>query len=771
MTVFSTARRPAQPRRQGRFVPLVSHDLAGLFEQVREIAEAVVEEYGLQVKRGVAPWRVLEPTKLTRDQWNAMRATWPGAPPTAKEVQRRVSRAWRRQVPWREILEFAFRGDVDVELAHARTAQAARDADLGPEHVEFALSLVSRKLNRRDFVARHYATAIEDLISADNEEARLYRGNLAALLPTLGQVETIFGSFTAALRHFGFEQGEAVRRDGKAGVPVDEAIARFYKVTGQLPRLNWLTQFARDKGFALGRPTRGAGWESDLDRGCALIAGLGWPTPPAFDAKAPKPGWDKSPWIEEGDRQYRPADYWTKHRCYEAVREFLELVGDKHPSPHRYEQIRIEGRHDWPSVATLQDKLGPFSRVRAETRQQGVVARAALDEIVLPEDLELQERRRRERMSTSQQAKQILEVLERAEKTLSTKEIGDALGWPASTVLNWLDPLWKTGRVDQHGVGRKNARWSIADRFQSPEIKPRVLSENKLDWPQAMTLQRLLEEHGPLAPSEIAAHTGWSLSKVKDWARLLCKAGIAATDRDGKNRRYRLAAQAPRQPHEESQAQHLLQLLRERGRPLAPKDVMAALGWKAHKTVKRWGDVLVAAGLARRGGSSAAVTYEAIEPGTAVSGEVAELKASETAQGRQLVTLLATHGPLPPKALLEQTGWRAHQTLQRWLDQLAEEGIVAVDGAGKKRVWRLVSQATALPHEEPLTQELLALLRERGEPMSPAQILEALEWRSYKTVKERAAVLIDSGLVETSGAKSSLRYWAAGTDKPELKVA
>ncbi len=86
MTVFSTARRPAQPRRQGRFVPLVSHDLAGLFEQVREIAEAVVEEYALQVKRGVAPWSVLEPTKLTRDQWNAMRATWPGAPPTAKET-------------------------------------------------------------------------------------------------------------------------------------------------------------------------------------------------------------------------------------------------------------------------------------------------------------------------------------------------------------------------------------------------------------------------------------------------------------------------------------------------------------------------------------------------------------------------------------------------------------------------------------------------------------------------------------------------------------
>lgn len=599
---------PTKPRRRrdetGRLQRDEPLDLLSLYEIVKSIALVGAQQFRC------------EPRALTIGQWESVRETWPAPkPPPAAEVCRLLRPRDRKRLPWRELLERLFDEETTLDLQHVRSRQAAPTEDFTEAHCEYALRRVGLVLGRQPN-RREYTTIRKQLIE---EDGRAWRngGRLEALLPTLSQLEAVCGGYDSALVIAGYRERDESEKRGRRekGVPVARAGARFYRETGLLPTFDELRAFAADKGFALAGKDRSREWTQQVREDiCVRIAELGWPEPPAYNprGRTEKPRWTKAPWLEDGEAEYRPAGYWTTTRAVFAVREFLEVIGLEYPSQDLYEEVRLRDRHDWPSASTIQESFDLFPRFLAYAKHPDALQLAADQDGVAEEQADIERRARRADRAFSAKAEAVYAVIAESARTIALPAIAAKLGWKEATVSNWLKPLKKSGRIVQHGAG-KNARYTIPGRMPSAHQQPAVLPGRKQDWPQAQQLRDALTEHGPASSEQLQAVLGWSNKMLWDWLNVLRESGEVVSAGASKQRRHRLAGQSPRPIWEEPEAQQLLAVLREHGGEMSPKQLMEKLGWKAHKTVKRWAMALVAGGLAEERGTTASRRYKALD--------------------------------------------------------------------------------------------------------------------------------------------------------------
>jgi biotin operon repressor len=592
-------RRSEETGRLEREGPL---DLLSLYETVKSVALVASQQFRC------------EPHTLTIGQWESVRETWPAPqPPPAGEVCRLLRPRGRKRLPWRELLERLFDEEATLELQHVRSRQAARSEDFTEAHCEYALRRVGLELGRQPN-RREYTSVRNRLI---DEDTRAWKtgGSLAAVLPTLSQLEAVCDGYDNALVIAGYRERDESEKRGRRekGVPIADAGARFYRETGLLPTVEELRAFAADKGFALASKDRSRDWALQVREDiCARIAELGWPEPPAYDprGRTEKPRWSRELWVEDGEAEYRPAGYWTTTRAVIAVREFLEVIGLEYPSQDLYEETRLRDRHDWPSASTIQESFDVFPRFVAYAKHPDALQLAADQDGVADEQAEVERRARLVDRAFSAKAEAVYAVIAESERTVALPAIAAKLDWKETTVSNWLRPLKKSGRVVQHGAG-KNARYTIPGRLPEKYEQPAVLPARKQDWPQAQKLRDALAEHGPASSEHLQAALGWSTKMLWDWLQVLRGSGEVVSEGASKQRRHRLAEQSPRPVWEEPEAQQLLAALREHGGEMSPKQLMEKLGWKAHKTVKRWAMALVAGGLAEERGTTASRRYRA----------------------------------------------------------------------------------------------------------------------------------------------------------------
>ena len=201
----TTARRPS-----GTFAS--EFDDLGLYTLVRVVAEFVAPD---------------EPTLVTQAAWDASREP-SGHPhaPSARAICARLSDRDGKPFPWRELLELVFDASRDIEATHAQRRGQAEAEHFTEQHLYYALRRVASELGTQSPGPDAYARKRQQLIADDRR-----RGVdlLDDLLPTVGQIERIAGSWDAALAFAGLDS-----RDGngaRAAPPAGAATGRSSSVS------------------------------------------------------------------------------------------------------------------------------------------------------------------------------------------------------------------------------------------------------------------------------------------------------------------------------------------------------------------------------------------------------------------------------------------------------------------------------------------------------------------------------------------------------------
>jgi hypothetical protein len=186
----TAARRPS-----GTFAS--EYDDLGLYTLVRIIAEFVSPD---------------EPTLITMAAWDAGREP-SGHPhaPSARAICARLADRDGNRFPWRELLELVFEPARNIEQTHALRHRRPEADHFTEQHLYYALRRVASELKTQSPGPDAYARKREQLIADDRR-----RGVdlLEELLPTVGQVERIAGSWEAGLELAGLDSraGNGVRR-------------------------------------------------------------------------------------------------------------------------------------------------------------------------------------------------------------------------------------------------------------------------------------------------------------------------------------------------------------------------------------------------------------------------------------------------------------------------------------------------------------------------------------------------------------------------------
>jgi hypothetical protein len=157
------------------------YDDLGLYTLVRVVAEFV------------SPY---EPTLVTEKAWDAGRVP-SGHPdaPSARAICARLADRKGKSFPWPELLKLVFDPARNITQTHAQ--RRADDADyLTEDHVYYALRRVAGQRKEKTLAPDAYARTRRALIERDRRR-RVHL--LADLLPTVGQIERVAGSWDAAL--------------------------------------------------------------------------------------------------------------------------------------------------------------------------------------------------------------------------------------------------------------------------------------------------------------------------------------------------------------------------------------------------------------------------------------------------------------------------------------------------------------------------------------------------------------------------------------------
>jgi len=283
----------AQPRKKsGQFASETPRDPYALYALVRVVALRAAEIVNAAAGAGgipVLPWEV------TMEAWDAAAAAlidegvYKSIPP-ARTIGELIPDRKGKPFSWRPLLQLVF-DERSIERVHMARQSTLDDRHIAEPHVYYALNRVARQLKKITINRTEYLVTRELLIKADTR--RRNGGNLADLLPTLGQIEFFItkryrpkltadarvdanppafiaasnsaedppsadkpdadadAAWDLALEIAELEPRPEMPHIVRESVPVLEAIIRFYEVVGLLPSEPKLQAFARDYNFAL----------------------------------------------------------------------------------------------------------------------------------------------------------------------------------------------------------------------------------------------------------------------------------------------------------------------------------------------------------------------------------------------------------------------------------------------------------------------------------------------------------------------------------------
>jgi hypothetical protein len=349
---FATWRKAAR-RSSGTFSS--EYDDLGLYTLVGVVAEFVSPE---------------EPTLVTEAAWDAGRApSGHSDAPSARAICARLADRKGKSFPWPELLELVFDPARSITQTHAQ--RRADDADhFTEDHVYYALRLVARERKAKTLAPDAYARARQELIARDRRRGVHL---LADLLPTVGQIERVAGSWAAALEFVGLEVRNGHSWKGERGMAIVEALDLHAEATGGwLCNYTALDAFASRYGFALSRREVGKSWTAYLEEATVLREARGAKTKglPKADTKLEY----KLPAGQAGEfppRQRGPG-FWTKGLCVEAAKRYLdELPAGKAASKKGY-LAWSTGRDDAPAPSTF-DQHGGYEEVMRLARSSAPI--------------------------------------------------------------------------------------------------------------------------------------------------------------------------------------------------------------------------------------------------------------------------------------------------------------------------------------------------------------------------------------------------------------
>jgi hypothetical protein len=347
----TTARRPGV----GTFAS--EYDDLGLYTLVRIVAEFVLPD---------------EPPHVTQAAWDAGRAS-SGHPdaPSARQICSRLADKHGKPFPWSELLELVFDPERDIPQTHAQRTGADDAEHFTEEHVYYALRRVASSLKAKSLAPDTYADARRDLIAKDRR-----RGVdvLAELLPTVGQIEGVAGTWAAALELAGLEPRNGDSWKGATGMPLAEALELHAESTG-----GWLCSYPTLKAFAhthdisLARQEKGRPWSAYIEEATQARAARG------AETKGVARGGAKLTYrLPEGlDRSDLPRrrrrHHWTLELSVEAVRRYLKQLRGRERASEKGYLAWSTRREDAPAPSVF-DRYGGWRKVSRLARSSDPIA-------------------------------------------------------------------------------------------------------------------------------------------------------------------------------------------------------------------------------------------------------------------------------------------------------------------------------------------------------------------------------------------------------------
>jgi hypothetical protein len=212
-----------------------------------------------------------EPELITQRAWDAARAqAGYSDAPSARQIVRRL------EIPWAELLELCLESK-DPGKALGRREGVGVENWATEEEAISNLRVVAGRLGVKTLTPDQYESDRQALISAD-QRRWLHGGNLEMV--TIGQIETLFGSWDEALERAGLEPRKSPTPKPR-GLGLLEALDLFLAENGGLPNRAEFERWARNGRLVIARE-KGKSWEAVLTDLRAERDARGQWTPPAI---------------------------------------------------------------------------------------------------------------------------------------------------------------------------------------------------------------------------------------------------------------------------------------------------------------------------------------------------------------------------------------------------------------------------------------------------------------------------------------------------------
>jgi len=550
------------------------------------------------------------------------------------------------------------------------------------------------------------------------------------MFPTRDQIERVAGGWWRATEIAGLKLPTATTPAGRMGVPLVDAVLRYYVASGGfLPSYGQTLDFASDYRFSLQRFV--GRWHEDVIVGARTeIERRHLPAPEAYDPRSnpeskPPEGYEPDP----DDPVYQEKHYWNnKPLVLQFVIEFLDWLGARPSSEPRWERFRAE-KAIWgvplPAAETLKNRFGGLDLLVREASLPGALERAIVEyeRDPTPEELADRERRQIERDAAAPQAQELLALI-REHGEIGPRELTEALDCSRSKVVIWCSVLRRAGLISatHENASHKKVRYFVIADGQTEEglraIRAQREIELRADRQAAPVLLGLLRERGHLPPQTIAEELGWGRDKLRDVLEDLLAARLVAATHDGKTRSVHYFAVESELTDEE------VERLRE---------------------------------------------------------QIKERIEVETPQARELLAVLREHDALMPKEIRELLDWAAVK-VEYWLKPLLAHRLIARTQTNPKsrygRYFAIDPEVTEeqltllraywdrqLPQGADDARRLHALLLDHDDGMRPMEIREAFGWTPVK-VTEQLKLLQRNGLAVHTGGSTHTSRWEGRLTSP-----
>jgi hypothetical protein len=291
--------------------------------------------------------------------------------PSARAITMRLNRRAKKKFSWGQIAELATNDERSATMTLAAAEREEPGEHLDKRHAYFALRFVAQRSGIAAPVRDQYAEERAKILAAARR--RKDADTLAPLLPTVGQIERLFGGdWDAALVYAELvrEKPKPVPPANVRGLPLAEATAHFVKANGWWPTGAALQTFCRDAGVRLqggGRAEKVADIRAVAS--AMLVAGgvaLPAESGPPKDAKTRTIKIPADGIAGAATREQEPQ--WNEAPCVEAVARWLRGLATSAKTTKEAYRAFQRGKPDFPAPSGF-DRHGGYEAVKRKAKE------------------------------------------------------------------------------------------------------------------------------------------------------------------------------------------------------------------------------------------------------------------------------------------------------------------------------------------------------------------------------------------------------------------